>query len=169
VLASDRCEADYRRVKVAHVLCVRWLAFIAVVGALGVLWIGCDRVGPAASVPTPITTPAPVVGVGAHDDASLPANLPGLAQVADPSERADVLGMVQLIRAGGPFAYPDKDGSVFGNFERLLPAQARGYYREYTVKTPGVGSRGARRIIAGRAAELFYTRDHYATFERLTR
>ena len=76
-----------------------------------------------------------------------------------------------LIRAGGPFAY-SKDGSVFGNRERLLPAEARGYYREYTVKTPGARDRGARRIVCGgrqpAAPEAcYYTGDHYASFRRI--
>ncbi len=94
------------------------------------------------------------------------AELPGLAQVAE-AERAAVV-VVHAINAGGPFAYPGKDGSVFGNYERLLPIQPRGYYTEYTVPTPGDRSRGARRIVAGRAADMYYTRDHYRTFVRLT-
>lgn len=73
---------------------------------------------------------------------------------------------VALIRRGGPFPY-DRDGVVFGNFERALPARDRGYYREYTVPTPGVKSRGARRIVLGRDGELFYTDDHYRTFRRV--
>lgn len=93
--------------------------------------------------------------------------LPGLAQVAE-GERAAVITVVRAINAGGPFAYPGKDGTIFGNYERLLPIQPRGYYAEYTVPTPGERSRGARRIVAGRAAELYYTRDHYTTFVRLT-
>ena len=75
-----------------------------------------------------------------------------------------------LIRAGGPFPYR-QDGSVFGNRERLLPPNARGYYREYTVKTPGAKDRGARRIIAGgepRAPrEIYYSDDHYRSFNRI--
>ena len=75
------------------------------------------------------------------------------------------------IRAGGPFAY-SKDGSVFGNRERQLPAEARGYYREYTVKTPGAHDRGAWRIVCGgrqpAAPEAcYYTGDHYASFRRI--
>ena len=70
------------------------------------------------------------------------------------------------IRQGGPFPY-ERDGVVFGNFERLLPLQERGYYREYTVKTPGVTHRGARRIVAGRGGELYYTDDHYRSFRRI--
>jgi len=68
-----------------------------------------------------------------------------------------------LIKQGGPFPYP-KDGTIFGNREGRLPARARGYYREYTVKTPGSRDRGARRIISGASGEFYYTDDHYNTF-----
>ncbi len=71
-----------------------------------------------------------------------------------------------LIKQGGPFPYP-KDGVVFGNYEHVLPAHQRGYYHEYTVKTPGVRSRGAQRIIVGGGAEYYYTNDHYSTFKRI--
>jgi len=73
---------------------------------------------------------------------------------------------IALIRKGGPFPY-ERDGTVFGNFEKRLPLQARGYYREYTVRTPGARNRGARRIVAGKAGELYYTDDHYDTFRRI--
>jgi len=76
----------------------------------------------------------------------------------------------ELIRRGGPFPY-EKDGTVFGNRERLLPLQQRGYYREYTVKTPGSRDRGARRIVCGGPPRLphacFYTADHYASFRKI--
>lgn len=82
---------------------------------------------------------------------------------------------LRLIQRGGPFPYPRKDGSTFGNFERRLPAKARGYYHEYTVPTPGSRDRGARRIIAGEgrggdvatSGEYYYTDDHYRTFRRI--
>jgi ribonuclease T1 len=70
------------------------------------------------------------------------------------------------IKAGGPFPYA-RDGSVFGNREGLLPKRNRGYYREYTVKTPGAKNRGARRIVAGVPGEYYYTDDHYRTFRRI--
>ncbi len=73
---------------------------------------------------------------------------------------------LSLIRAGGPFPYA-RDGAVFANREALLPKRPRGYYREYTVATPGARERGARRIVAGRAGELYYTNDHYRTFRRI--
>ena len=76
----------------------------------------------------------------------------------------------RLIYQGGPFPY-EKDGSVFGNRERMLPPERRGYYREYTVKTPYARNRGARRIVCGgpatTPAKCFYTGDHYASFREI--
>jgi ribonuclease T1 len=76
----------------------------------------------------------------------------------------------ELIHQGGPFAY-EKDGVVFGNRERMLPAQKRGYYHEYTVKTPGSRDRGARRIVCGGQPKApdacYYTADHYASFRKI--
>jgi ribonuclease T1 len=80
-----------------------------------------------------------------------------------PREARDTLA---LIKKGGPFPYA-KDGVVFGNREGRLPKKERGYYHEFTVKTPGERTRGARRIIAGRTADYWYTEDHYATFRRI--
>lgn len=76
-----------------------------------------------------------------------------------------------LILAGGPFPY-EKDGTVFGNRERLLPANKRGFYREYTVKTPYARTRGAKRIVCGGSQPVkpevcYYTDDHYASFKRV--
>jgi ribonuclease T1 len=71
-----------------------------------------------------------------------------------------------LVKAGGPFPYA-RDGALFGNRESQLPRRERGYYRDYTVKTPGARDRGARRIVAGRDGELYYTDDHYRTFKRI--
>jgi ribonuclease T1 len=73
---------------------------------------------------------------------------------------------LELIKAGGPFPYR-QDGRVFSNREKLLPLKQRGYYREYTVRTPGAADRGARRIVAGRPGEYYYTDDHYRTFRRI--
>ncbi len=80
-----------------------------------------------------------------------------------PGEARDTF---HLIKQGGPFPYP-RDGVVFGNREHLLPQQPRGYYREYTVKTPGAHNRGARRIVCGIVPECYYTADHYQTFKRI--
>ena len=85
----------------------------------------------------------------------------GTIAVGDlPSEAKATL---KLIKHGGPFRYP-KDGTIFNNREGRLSARKRGYYREYTVKTPGRRDRGARRIIAGADGEFYYTDDHYNTF-----
>ena len=77
----------------------------------------------------------------------------------------------QLILQGGPFPF-GKDGSVFGNRERLLPRERRGYYREYTVETPGARDRGARRIVCGGKRRTtpdacWYTSDHYSSFRKI--
>jgi ribonuclease T1 len=71
-----------------------------------------------------------------------------------------------LIRKGGPFPYA-RDGAIFVNREGALPRQKRGYYHEYTVKTPGERTRGARRIVAGSGGDLYYTDDHYNRFRRI--
>lgn len=84
---------------------------------------------------------------------------------------AEARTTLELIRRGGPFPH-DQDGTVFGNRERLLPKAPRGHYTEYTVRTPGVRQRGARRIVVGgdprsAEAELWYTEDHYQSFRRI--
>lgn len=73
------------------------------------------------------------------------------------------------ILAGGPFDHPDEDGSHFGNYQRILPRKNSNFYREYTVETPGVGHRGARRIVVGGGSDTdpdvwYYTNDHYESF-----
>jgi len=87
---------------------------------------------------------------------------PGLAQVPAGEEREAVRATLRLIDSGGPFPYPNKDGTVFYNRERRLPVPD-GAYREYTVPTPGARDRGARRVISGARAR-YYTRDHYQSF-----
>jgi ribonuclease T1 len=102
-------------------------------------------------------------------------SLPALAQKAPAAEIAQVhaaqlppeaQATLALIRKGGPFPYA-KDGAVFSNREGMLPRQKRGYYREYTVKTPHERTRGARRIIWGAGGEFYYTDDHYNHFRRI--
>jgi ribonuclease T1 len=84
-----------------------------------------------------------------------------------PAEAVNTLG---LIAAGGPYPF-EKDGAVFGNFERVLPYHRRGYYHEYTVPTPRAHNRGARRIVCGgplrRTDNCYYSDDHYASFKRI--
>ncbi len=79
---------------------------------------------------------------------------------------AEARATIRLIKQGGPFPY-ERDGTVFRNFEKRLPLRERGYYQEYTVPTPGARTRGARRIVAGRGGELYYTADHYRSFVRI--
>ena len=98
-----------------------------------------------------------------------PGSGDGLASVRLADLPVQARQTVALIDAGGPFPYA-KDGATFNNFEGVLPSRPRGYYREYTVKTPGERDRGARRIVTGdRDRELFYTDDHYETFARVQR
>lgn len=92
------------------------------------------------------------------------ATIPVITVAELPAEARDTR---QLIRRGGPFPYP-RDGAVFGNYERSLPQQPRGYYHEYTVKTPGLRHRGARRIVCGIVPECYYSADHYRSFYRIT-
>jgi ribonuclease T1 len=105
------------------------------------------------------------LGVGAAQARG--AALPDVAAAELPQEaRATLL----LIRHGGPFPY-ERDGVRFGNREKLLPAMPRDYYREYTVRTPGAKTRGARRIVCGGAPTTpdacYYTHDHYRSFARI--
>jgi ribonuclease T1 len=100
------------------------------------------------------------------DSSSLPGS--AVASVAYSGLPVQGREVMSQIRQGGPFRY-EKDGTVFGNRERLLPGQKRGYYREYTVPTPGLNHRGARRIVCGgqrpRAPDdCYYTEDHYSSF-----
>ena len=99
----------------------------------------------------------------ARNDAAATAAPDAIAVAALPREAQRTL---QAIKRGGPYAF-ERDGVVFGNYERRLPPRQRGYYREYTVPTPGVRNRGARRIIAGMHAEYYYSDDHYRSFQRI--
>lgn len=90
----------------------------------------------------------------------------GLATVRSSDLPVQAQQVLRLIDTGGPFPYP-QDGTVFGNVERLLPAHSRGWYREFTVPTPGSPDRGARRIVAGQDGTRYYTADHYESFARI--
>lgn len=103
--------------------------------------------------------------------ASCAADAPSVALQDLPQEARETFALIQQ---GGPFPYR-RDGTVFRNFERRLPERPRGYYREYTVATPGLNHRGARRIVAGAgehrdvrtSGEYYYTDDHYNSFRRI--
>lgn len=106
------------------------------------------------SVPTPASSVATPVS--------------GLATVKAGDLPKEAQQTLTLIDSNGPFPY-DKDGSVFGNNEKLLPRKPNGYYREYTVPTPGSRDRGARRLVAGRDGDVYYTGDHYESFRQVLR
>ena len=101
--------------------------------------------------------------IGKHAAATDALHVPEIAAAALPQEARETLA---LIRSGGPFRHR-QDGTVFGNRERRLPRRERGYYREFTVPTPGARDRGARRIVAGKGGEYYYTDDHYNSFRRI--
>lgn len=90
----------------------------------------------------------------------------GLKTVRRSALPAEAQATLALIAKGGPYPY-DRDGVVFENREGILPRKASGYYHEYTVETPGSDDRGARRIVAGKSGELFYTDDHYVSFREV--
>jgi ribonuclease T1 len=93
------------------------------------------------------------------------SDLPTIAVANLPAQARATLA---LIDRGGPFPY-DKDGTVFSNLERVLPARPAGYYREYTVVTPGSDDRGTRRLVVGSGGDIYYTDDHYASFRQVLR
>ena len=109
--------------------------------------------GAASGTPAAPAPPAPA-----------PENSSGLPEVRESALPAEGRRILNLIRAGGPYRY-SQDDQTFGNFERILPRQDRGYYREYTVPTPGESDRGARRIVAGAGGDKYYTDDHYESFK----
>jgi ribonuclease T1 len=113
----------------------------------------CARMSTQEGAPPPVSASTPVSG---------------LATVAVGELPQEAIATLGLIDKGGPFPY-EKDGSTFGNLERLLPQRERGYYREYTVPTPGSRDRGARRLVAGQAGDVYYTADHYESFRQVLR
>ncbi|ATL26262.1 ribonuclease domain-containing protein [Streptomyces formicae] len=105
---------------------------------------------------------------GASASASAPAWARGMATVEAGQLPREARETLRRIDDGGPYPYA-KDGTVFSNFERELPPRKRGYYHEYTVRTPGERDRGARRIVTGDGGETYYTDDHYASFKAVLR
>lgn len=101
--------------------------------------------------------------VSGDDTGTLPGAESGLPVRALSDLPPEAEGTWRRIERGGPFPY-ERDGTVFGNRERLLPAENESYYHEYTVPTPGSDDRGARRLVTGTGGEVYYTEDHYASF-----
>ena len=103
-------------------------------------------------------------------DYAVPAGIQAQGTVAVAQLPREAVNTLNLIAAGGPYPY-EKDGIVFGNYERLLTPHKRGYYREYTVPTPRARNRGARRIVcggpSGRTDNCYYSDDHYTSFKRI--
>lgn len=129
----------------------RSLGFAAIAVSLGVAWSSCTNLVHAKANPETVSI--------------APISLQELPKEGQETYR--------LILQGGPFRY-EKDGVVFGNRERLLPKAERGFYREYTVRTPGEKSRGARRIVCGGEQpslpkQCYYTQDHYASFREIVK
>ena len=116
--------------------------------------------GGTSATTQPAQRPPPLDPAPARNDTASAARLPGFL----PREARDTIAMIQR---GGPFPHR-QDGSVFGNREGRLPRQPRGWYREYTVDTPGLSHRGARRIVTGGnpPREWYYSDDHYDSFRR---
>ncbi|MFC9390637.1 ribonuclease domain-containing protein [Streptomyces venezuelae] len=119
-----------------------------------------------AATATADATGAATATATATADAAAPTGTSGLPTVRAADLPPEARRTLALIEQGGPFPYA-KDGSVFSNFERVLPREKRGYYREYTVRTPGERDRGARRIVTGRGGEIYWTDDHYETFREV--
>ncbi|MEU9236776.1 ribonuclease domain-containing protein [Streptomyces subrutilus] len=141
----------------------------ALVGAAGCG--GKEAASPAAASSGAVSGAAPSA-VPSTARSAAPSAAPGWAngmatvRAEDlPQQARDVLA---LIDRGGPYPYR-QDGTVFGNFEKVLPRQKRGYYHEFTVRTPGERDRGARRIVTGQGGEFYYTDDHYDTFKAVLR
>ncbi|MFI9806798.1 ribonuclease domain-containing protein [Streptomyces sp. NPDC052301] len=99
---------------------------------------------------------------------SAPAWAHGTATVSASRLPPEARQTLALIDKGGPYPYA-RDGIVFGNVEGHLPRHQRGYYHEYTVRTPGSHDRGARRIVTGQGGEIYYTDDHYNSFRAVLR
>ncbi|MBC9712836.1 ribonuclease [Streptomyces sp. TRM66268-LWL] len=119
------------------------------------------RIPPRVTAALTLTT-ALLLGAAAPMATAAPSAVGDICYSALPSQAHDTL---DLIESGGPFPYP-QDGTVFQNREGILPGQSTGYYHEYTVKTPGSSTRGARRIVTGEEhQEDYYTADHYASFD----
>lgn len=117
------------------------------------------RTGAAAALLSALVVGGTVTATTAD---AAPTSVGTICYGALPSQAYDTL---DLIAQGGPYPY-EQDGTVFSNREGVLPSQSSGYYHEYTVKTPGSSTRGARRIVTGeQAQEDYYTSDHYATFD----
>jgi ribonuclease T1 len=142
---------------------------VAIVAA-AVTWYVSGDGGGTTTASQPTVTVSPTNDVPTND---VPTNDvdpdSGLSWIAESELPPEALDTLKVIDNGGPYAYPGRDDTTFTNREGLLPDHESGYYREYTVETPGSDDRGARRIIRGDGGELYYTDDHYDSFRRIAR
>ncbi|MFF9150067.1 ribonuclease domain-containing protein [Streptomyces sp. NPDC014861] len=137
---------------------------LALLAGLSLFLTGCSAgTGTSTATAAPSRTTATAAPAPSADGASRASGLPVVREAELPPEARETLA---LIRAGGPFPYA-RDGVVFSNFERILPRRKRGYYHEYTVRTPGERDRGPRRVVTGGAGERYYTDDHYESFREV--
>jgi guanyl-specific ribonuclease Sa len=129
------------------------VALVGLVALVVVGWFVKDNTSGSAPSPSSSSTSVAVPGASSGLDVQALSKLP-----------AEAAKTWKLIEAKGPFPYPRNDGVTFENREKRLPQKKSGYYKEYTVPTPGSPDRGARRIVTGSEKEVFYTGDHYSTF-----
>lgn len=141
------------------------VAVVLVLLALAVWWWQQRADAPEA---TPVQPDRPSASASVIPDRHSVDPASGLPLVTVGELPAEAEETLDLIDDGGPYPY-DRDGVTFGNFEGILPEHERGYYREYTVPTPGEDDRGARRIVTGGPDEFFWTSDHYESFARIDR
>lgn len=150
---------------------------LALLAGLALLLTGCSGgtggatgTGPGTATSTATAGPSRTTDAappqGTRSPGAAPTRFSRLPVVHEGALPAEARRTLALIRSGGPFPYA-KDGTVFSNFERVLPQHKRGYYHEYTVKTPGERDRGARRIVTGRDGDAYYTDDHYESFREV--
>ncbi len=166
---------------ILQVATVKWLARVLralsrVAGVIVMLTLSLGLSACGVSLPRDLPNPltpradelaAPMPGLPARLTVTpLPASIDGLPVIPRDRLPPEARETLALIEQGGPFPYR-QDGSIFQNRERLLPRKPAGYYREYTVVTPGSPDRGARRIVMGDAGEIYYTADHYRSFARV--
>jgi len=130
-----------------------------------------SRAAVAAAVAALAAAGIVIPGLGGDDEPSAPpveqtSAETGTAQIPPAEESAEIGRVLAAIDSGEPLPY-EEDGGTFQNREGLLPDQPLGYYREYTVETPGSPDRGARRLVIGEGGEIYYTDDHYASFRQI--
>ncbi|MFJ6573251.1 ribonuclease domain-containing protein [Streptomyces sp. NPDC091292] len=135
--------------------------FLAATAVAATLLVG----GPTAVAAEAAPAPARTVSSSSSASASSTLSVAAVGSICYSALPSEAYTTLNLIARGGPYPYP-QDGGVFQNREGVLPQQSTGYYHEYTVKTPGSSTRGARRIVTGKAVdEDYYTADHYVTFK----